>query len=80
MPGIFNSDIFNSPIFNAEIPAEEEEVVGLGFAKPVDFVISPPYYMHLIQTYRKVRVEPRARDEREFREMLQMYQTAAGAL
>lgn len=60
-----------------EEPAIEEEVAPLRlFARPSDFVISPPYYLHLIQTYRKARAEPRTRDEREFHEMLQMYRTA----
>jgi hypothetical protein len=66
--------------WGGEAAAEEE--VGLGLAavaRPTDFVISPPYYLHLIQTYRKARAEPRARDEREFREMLQMYRITMGA-
>jgi hypothetical protein len=58
----------------------EEEVATL-VARPIDFVISPPYYMHQIQTYRKAAAKPeRKRDKKEFMEMLQMYNLAAGAL
>ena len=81
---LFGVDAFDPE--EGELGIEEEvaeETIGLGFAalaRPVDFVVSPPYYLHLIQAYRKARAEPRARDEKDFREMLQMYRAATGAL
>lgn len=62
---------------------EPEEELSLGFAQiqrppNVDFVISPPYYMRLVQVYREVltTVQADRRDDSELQEMMQMYAAA----
>jgi len=63
--------------------AEEVEAAPLSLvARPTDFVISPPYYMHQIQAYRKLAQIPdqEAMDKKERREMLQLYTVAMDAM
>lgn len=87
MSGIFNPSIFNNDIFNVGEEAVEEEIADAVVmpARPIDFVISPPYYMHEIQRYARHSLGFAAKqhgddEQSEIVEMIQLYRIATHAL
>lgn len=73
MSELFNSSIFNNSVFNVG----DDDAVSLQVQRPPnsDFVISPPYYLHEVQLYRKLLAEkkPEAADQPELKEMTEIY-------
>ena len=74
MSELFNSSVFNNSIFNV---GDDDDVSLAQVQRPpnLDFVISPPYYLHEVQLYRKMLAEkkPEPADHPELREMMEIY-------